>query len=315
MLVVLLLLLIVVDPSCGLVQLKTRTTLAAGQHYSLHDQVGKFLATPSNWPTIVASSWSVESSDDSTRIDIPLQVKSQVTEIFGLPPILPLEVTWTCVKSTSNCLDVVSKQGVPGLATDCRMLFELQTENLEEKTVIVELTMEYEPANILGKLAIPLLSLDNALALKVLLPYQLQQQQVNKTTPLVKFQQLMGVLYGVAGVAHFVDLCFGDSQILQLAGCPSFGALSVAGQVLALLWCAAGPVAFVTSRIVGLENVGLVGYGVMEVFCAAIVVASATTITDATGMNPLVNALGVQAIVAASYKYSSQKTLDEADSL
>ena len=69
---------------------------------------------------------------------------------------------------------------------------------------------------LLGTLAIPILTMDNALALKVLLPYQLQQLN---TTPLLKFQQLMGILYGIAGVAHFVDLVFGDSQILKMAGC------------------------------------------------------------------------------------------------
>ena len=164
-------------------------------------------------------------------------------------PILPRGVSWTCVKSTDDTLDVVSKQGVPGVACDCRMLFEIQEMNRDETSV--ELTMEYEPVNVLGTFAIPILTIDNALALKVLLPYRLQQMHA---TPLVKFQQLMGILYGIAGVAHFVDLVFGESQILKLSGCAPFGELPWSGQVLALIWCAAGPIAFVCSRIAGLEN-------------------------------------------------------------
>jgi hypothetical protein len=84
------------------------------------------------------------------------------------------------------------------------MLFEIQEMNRDETSV--ELTMEYEPVNVLGTFAIPVLTIDNALAfIKVLLPYRLQQMNA---TPLVKFQQLMGILYGIAGVAHFVDFGF-----------------------------------------------------------------------------------------------------------
>mmetsp|Transcript_7680 Transcript_7680/g.14033 ORF Transcript_7680/g.14033 Transcript_7680/m.14033 type:complete len:193 (+) Transcript_7680:351-929(+) len=93
---------------------------------------------------------------------------------------------------------------MPGVACDCRMLFEIQEMNRDETSV--ELTMEYEPVNDLGTFAIPVLTIDNALAfIKVLLPYRLQQMNA---TPLVKFQQLMGILYGIAGVAHFADFGF-----------------------------------------------------------------------------------------------------------
>ena len=126
--------------SFALVQLKTRTTLKGHSQ----EQVTRFLATPCNWPNIVASSWSVEGDS----VDTPLKPKSQVKEIFGLPPILPLVVSWTCVESTNKRLDVVSKQGVPGLALDCRMLFEIQEMHGDETAV--ELTMEYQPVNALG---------------------------------------------------------------------------------------------------------------------------------------------------------------------
>lgn len=285
-----LLLLIHMHVASALVQLKTSTRL----HDSSQQDIQKFLATPSNWPRIVLSSWSVE-GDNASK---PLQQSQTVTEIFGLPPILPLGVTWKCVESTKDCLDVQSTEGVPGLASDARMLFDIQQQ--EESVVVVDLTMEYEPENVLGILAIPILAVDNALALKVLLPYQLQR-------PLQKFQTLMGTLYGIAGVAHFVDLVFGDSQILLLAGCDTFTTLPVEGQALALLWCAAGPASFVMSRVAGLENAGLIGYGMMEVACAALVSFTPTTST----VDPLMNALGVQAVVAASYLYSSQKQKQE----
>lgn len=277
-------------------QVKTRTTLKGHSQ----ERVKRFLATPCNWPNIVASSWSVKGDS----VNVPLKPQSQVKEIFGLPPILPLGVSWTCVQSTDDTLDVVSKQGVPGVACDCRMLFEIQEMNRDETSV--ELTMEYEPVNVLGTFAMPILTIENALALRVLLPYRLQQMNA---TPLVKFQQLMGILYGIAGVAHFVDLVFGDSQILKLSSYAPFGELTWSGQALALIWCAAGPIAFVSSRIAGLENAGLIGYGLMEVFCAALVSSTTTTIS----MSPLWNALSVQTIVAVSYVYSSRKNPNEID--
>jgi len=201
---------------------------------------------------------------------------------------------------------VQSKDGVPGLASNCRMMFDIQQQQNDDDNVMVKLTMEYEPNNLLGILGIPILSLDNAIALKVLLPYQLKSMN---QSPLKKFQQLMGTLYGIAGVAHFADLVFGDSQILALTGCPPFHDLPAAGQALALIWCAAGPAAFGASRKVSLENFGLIGYGLVEVLCAALVSFSTTT-AQTTTVNPLVNALGVQAVVAVSYLYSSQKKIE-----
>eukprot|EP00959_Pyramimonas_sp_CCMP1952_P172812 3611408-Pyramimonas_sp.AAC.1 len=68
----------------------------------------------------------------------------------------------------------------------------------------------------------------------------------------------MGVLYGVAGVAHAVDLA-GPSQLLKAAGAPGFTALLLPGQLLAMLWCAAGPFAYACSKAGGFTaDVGLI---------------------------------------------------------
>jgi hypothetical protein len=64
------------------------------------NELYQFLASPANWPKIVASSSSVESSNNN-KVDLnrPLPKGQSVDEIFGLPPLFPLSVTWTCVKS------------------------------------------------------------------------------------------------------------------------------------------------------------------------------------------------------------------------
>ena len=51
-------------------------------------QLQQFLATPSNWPRIVLSSVGVEGAATAA----PLRPGSEVDELFGLPPILPLRV-------------------------------------------------------------------------------------------------------------------------------------------------------------------------------------------------------------------------------
>jgi hypothetical protein len=147
------------------------------------------------------------------------------------------------------------------------------------------------------------MTIDNALALKVLLPWAIEQEMFRKT-PLQGFQALMGTLYGVAGLAHFADCLLGDSKLLVAAGCPVFSELPIEGKALAMLWCSAGPAAFYCLRRVGLEYIGLVGYGVIEVACAAV----AASVGETPQVDPLLNALGVQGIVAASWLYSSEKT-------
>ena len=86
--------------SSALVQLKLMATL---QGYT-QTQVQQFLATPTNWPKLVLSSWNVQ----GLSVDSPLKANNQVREIFGLPPVLPLCFLWICVKVTKDCLEVQS---------------------------------------------------------------------------------------------------------------------------------------------------------------------------------------------------------------
>ena len=111
--------------------------------------------------------------------------------------------------------------------------------------------------------------------------------------PLDRFRTLMGTLYGVAGLAHAADCLAGPSALLTAAGAPPFQDLPPPVQALAVIWCAAGPLAYLTSRRGGrAADAGLVAYGVVEVLGAAF--------TDA-----LPNALAVQGVVAASWAYSA----------
>mmetsp|Transcript_12015 Transcript_12015/g.35131 ORF Transcript_12015/g.35131 Transcript_12015/m.35131 type:complete len:176 (-) Transcript_12015:54-581(-) len=138
------------------------------------DDLHRFLATPTNWPKIVASSQSVRPPGDgpSNRVDVPLRVGERVEEIFGLPPILPLSVSWECVQSdvSNGALDFYSADGLRGIAKDCRMKFRIMSTKGDGSGSDVTLTMIYEPLSPLAVLATPVLTLDNALALKLLLP-------------------------------------------------------------------------------------------------------------------------------------------------
>ena len=135
----------------------------------------EFLATPTNWPDIVLSSHSVKCpSTKDNRVDVPLKVGDYVEEVFGLPPLLPLSVIWKCVESREGYLEFYSKDGVPNLANECKMIFNIQQEDRDD-SVVVDLTMEFEPMNPVVPLAIPLLSLDNNLALNVLLPVAIKR--------------------------------------------------------------------------------------------------------------------------------------------
>ena len=110
-------------------------------------------------------------STKNNRVDIPLQVGDYVEEVFGLPPLLPLSVIWKCVESREGYLEFYSENGVPNLANKCKMIFNIQQqEDKDDSVVVVDLTMEFEPKNPVIPLAIPLLSLDNNLALNLLLP-------------------------------------------------------------------------------------------------------------------------------------------------
>ena len=142
-------------------------------------EVFNFIATPTNWPSIVASSHSVKrSSVGGNPVDVPLNVGDYVEEIFGLPPLLPLSVVWECVvaKESSGELQFYSKNGVPNFARNCSMKFKIAAaDGASNSGTNVELVMGYEALNPLVFFATPLLNVDNALALKVLLPLAMEQ--------------------------------------------------------------------------------------------------------------------------------------------
>lgn len=260
-----------------------------------------YVATPTNWPQFVLSSSHVK----GVCIDQPLEKGSRVTEFFGLPSILPLRVEWICATNTFPFLDVISPDGVPGLASDCRMQFRVReaTEGVE-----LDLTMSFIPLSPLARLAVPLLILDNTIAVKGLLPLTLQQKnhQLSSTkAPINEFRTLMGSLYGVAGVLHLFDLVLGGSNLFTSAGIPPFQNLPFAGQMLALVWCAVGPVSFALSRTVQLADAGLILYGMVEVGGAGI---SAAFFPLADFENIFLKAIVVQLVVFAAYLYSAAKT-------
>ena len=147
-------------------QLTSSSTISNINTKELQD----FLATPTNWPNIVLSSHSVKCpSTKNNRVDVPLKVGDYVEEVFGLPPLLPLSVIWKCVETRDGYLEFYSKDGVPNLANECKMIFNIQQQDKDD-SVVVDLTMKFEPKNPVVPLAIPLLSLDNNLALNLLLP-------------------------------------------------------------------------------------------------------------------------------------------------
>eukprot|EP00957_Ditylum_brightwellii_P105151 8015230-Ditylum_brightwellii.AAC.1 len=120
----------------------------------------------------------------------------------------------------------------------------------------------------------------------------------------------MGTLYGVAGLAHAGDCYLGQSQLLAAAGSPPVTDLPPQGQLLVGIWCAAGPLAYAASKLGGrIADAGLVVYGLIEV-------AGGVTLNQyllsggssgAVEIDAVTNALGVQAIVLASWLYSNNK--------
>ena len=305
--------------------------------------VQRFLASPENWPKIVSTSMGV-SSPTNNDLSMPLPVGKQVNEIFGLPPILPLSVQWTCTKSvlpttggssndinngggifgdivgkrkslssktSAGRLEFLSPEGLRGVAQNCGMIFDVQEttdkkNNNNNKGTEVTLDMKYQPKSILAILAVPILTMDNAVALKFLLPAAMRTQP-----ELDKFRNLMGSLYLGAGLAHLVDCVFGPSQLLTAAGAPAFDMLPFAGQVVALVWCLVGPVSFALSKFggKGYADLGLILYGLVEVGAAGLVSLNYGA-SDAGGlliMNAFVNAILVQGVVAGAWCYSASK--------
>jgi len=130
--------------------------------------------------------------------------------------------------------------------------------------------------------------------------------------PIDKFRSLMGNLYGVAGLAHAADCYLGDSQLLVAAGSPPVQELPTAGQGLVALWCAAGPIALVASKVGGIAaDVGLLFYGMVEVAGAAILEGELPNLDGvaaaAADIDPLTNAIVVQGIVLVSWLYSRNR--------
>jgi glutaredoxin len=133
-----------------------------------------FVATPTNWPKIVLSSFAV----DGSGCDKVLPVGGQVDEIFGLPPLMPLRVQWTCIEADAprdgnpnGRLTFSSPSGLDGVASDCFMRFAFASYG--DGGTDLELEMEYAPTSPVATLGAPVLALDNALALKVLLPREI----------------------------------------------------------------------------------------------------------------------------------------------
>ena len=221
-------------------------------------------------------------------MSLPLNPGMSVKEFFGLGL---LSVEWTCRKSPKGTFLVESPEGIPGVAKDCSMNFEFENNQ-------ICLTMGYTPVSVLAILAMPILIIDNWIALNVLLPAAVDPN------PLDSFRKLMGALYGVAGLAHFVDLVVGDSILFTQMGLPQFSQLPAAAQAYAVLWCAVGPLAFLackqsSSRLIA--DGGLALYGAVEVL-GAYLATSNTGVSEA-----FVNAVVVQGIVFAAWLYSSQK--------
>ncbi|GFH55980.1 hypothetical protein CTEN210_12456 [Chaetoceros tenuissimus] len=155
----------------------TLTTTSRVQGISQTD-LYDFIATPTNWPKIVASSNSVKKPTDQINpVDQPLNIGDEVEEIFGLPPLLPLSVKWKCVsKDRDESLLFYSQDGVPYFAKDCWMKFYFDSNEEKDDSVEVKLVMEFDTLNPLVMAATPILNADNNLALKVLLPLALSKR-------------------------------------------------------------------------------------------------------------------------------------------
>ncbi|EOD08946.1 hypothetical protein EMIHUDRAFT_248858 [Emiliania huxleyi CCMP1516] len=125
------------------VRLVTTTTLPAVSP----ERAIRFLSTPSNWPIIVLSSWAVRGTD----IDRPLAPGEAVDEIFGLPPLLPLEVSWTCTSIGESTAVFDSPSGLAGVAENCQMDFVAEKDGAGGS--LLRLAMSYEPLSPLANAA------------------------------------------------------------------------------------------------------------------------------------------------------------------
>lgn len=243
-----------------------------------------YLSRPVHWPKIVLSSDKVE-SNNSFNVENSMQPGQSVDELFGMGL---LRVNWICSQAQPGRFVVKSLTGVTGIANNCTMEFNIQDDN-------VDLTMGFTPVSLLAYLAIPALVIDNWLALNMLLPAAIDP------TPLNSFRKLMGVLYACAGLAHAIDICFGDSVLFTTFDLPRFVDLSIEGQAYAVLWCAVGPLSYLLSHTSNgskrLGDLGIFIYGFVEVLGAVL----------SGNQHAWTNAFGVQIVVIAAWFYSSQK--------
>ena len=272
--------------AANIIKLTTRAPNPLGNAQKLQN----FLTRPVHWPQIVASSNGVQSQ--MMDVTQPMKLGQAVDEVFGMGL---LSVSWTCRKVQPGMFVVEAREGVPGIAVDCSMTFEIREEE-------VNFTMGFTPCSPLAYLATPVLVVDNWLALNVLLKAAVDP------TPLNSFRQVMGVLYGSAGVAHAVDLWLGGSVLFTSFDIPAFEDLTIEGQALAILWCAVGPLAYFLSQTTPSTtsssqqwwwqaDLGLVAYGLVEVLGAFL----------SANQGALTNAIGVQVVVLAAWIYSQQK--------
>jgi glutaredoxin len=173
-------------PCAAAVRLVTTTALPG----VAPERALNFLATPANWPSIVLSSWSVKGD----AVDRPLAVGERVDEIFGLPPIVPLEVSWTCVAFNDTALVFEAPAGLDGVASNCMMAFAAVPDG--EGGTTVDLTMSYEAVSPLAEAAVPLLVVDNAIALRLNLPASLRPLGTSDPIagPLVALARRTGLL-------------------------------------------------------------------------------------------------------------------------
>jgi len=129
--------------------------------------------------------------------------------------------------------------------------------------------------------------------------------------PIDKFRNLMGSLYGVAGIAHAADCYLGQSQLLVAAGSPAYQNLPSEGQALVAIWCAAGPISYIASRVGDTTaDIGLIFYGVVEVVGALVLSKYLATVgSPVAEIDAVMNAVLVQVIVLASWIYSRKKAV------
>lgn len=127
------------------------------------DDLRTVLATPNGgdgWSSILSPSFgSVTQADPFTSksivnpVDRPLQRGERVKEVFGFsPPILPLSVTWTCLKNEEekkggHSLEYFTEDGLPGVSKKCRMSFHIRRDedNNYDDATTVEMTVEIDP--------------------------------------------------------------------------------------------------------------------------------------------------------------------------